>query len=223
MIASTLNHPITSGDKSPILFPKHSHHCICAASGSGKTYYMLKMLKNIDYFFEDPPKKIIYVYKIYQSIFDDFKNVEFIQDLPTIDQIASYNPLEFKLIILDDLTSEIVNNNDWLNFFCVGAHHMNFCVFYLKQSIFEPGKYSRLINLQTHIFHLFENKRDSSSLVCLARQIMPGNNAFFMDAYKKCITTKFNPLIIDMHPQTNEKYMFRSHIFDKFPTIYIKA
>ena len=212
---------IQTPSKSPILFPNHSLHCLVAASGSGKTHYCLSLIKNIEFFYKERPKHILYVYEVWQDIFDTISGVEFIQHLPDIDKITSYDKDDFKCLILDDQCSSISNSKDYSNLFCITAHHYNYTVFYLKQSLFDRGgKYSRLINLQIHYFHLFECKRDIGTISNLGKQILPGEASYFMDCYRKATSTKYQPLLVDLHPHTDQKYMLRTDIFNPFPTIY---
>ena len=45
---------------------------VCGPSRCGKTVFIAKLLENISVFAKSPPEKVIYVYKIWQSLFDDF-------------------------------------------------------------------------------------------------------------------------------------------------------
>ena len=210
-------------EKSPLLFPNHSIHCLVAASGSGKTHYCLSILKNIEFFYKEKPNHIIYVYEVWQDIYNTISGVEFIHHLPSIEKITSYNQDDFKCLILDDQCQEVSNSKEYSEFMCISCHHHNYTVFYLKQSLFDRvGKYSRLINLQTHYFHIFECKRDIGVISNLGRQILPGQSSFFMDAYKRATSIKYQPLLIDLHPHTETEYMLRSDIFNPFPTVYKK-
>ena len=212
---------IATPQKSPILFPNHSLHCLVASSGSGKSHYCLSILKNIDFFYAERPKHILYVYEVYQDIFDDITGVEFIEGLPEISKLLSYDQKAFKCLVLDDQCTSVNSSKDYANFMCVHAHHYNYTVFYLKQSLFDrQGKYSRLINLQMHFYHLFENRRDTNTITNLGKQILPTESKYFLDAYRKATVKKFSPLLVDLHPLTDAKYMLRSNIFSPFPTIY---
>ena len=67
--------------------------------------------------------------------------------------------------------SECINNEEIMNLFTVGTHHINTSVFFLTQNIFSKGKYSRDISLNTNYMILFKNPRDQQQFQILARQI----------------------------------------------------
>lgn len=57
------------------------------ASGSGKTSFIFELLINAQMMFKKIPKKIIYCYSTYQSLYDDMKSrvkgIEFFEGLPS--------------------------------------------------------------------------------------------------------------------------------------------
>lgn len=60
---------------------------------------------------------------------------------------------------------------------------------------------------------LFRNKRDRNQVKVLGSQLMPGRGEYFMDSYKKAMTTPWGYLLIDIHPRSDTLYELRTRIF----------
>jgi hypothetical protein len=80
-------------------------------------------------------------------------------------------------------------------------------VIFLLQNVFQKGKSMRTASLNCHYFIIFGAKRDPSQIATLGRQIFPGNNKYFMSAYKAAISLKpFNFLLVDLSPRSDKSY-----------------
>ena len=71
----------------------------------------------------------------------------------------------------------------------------------------------RSISLNSHVFFIFKNGRDSLQIQSLARQMFPGQVRFFMDAYQRAISQPYNCLIIDIAPDSIQDYQLRTFPF----------
>ena len=60
---------------------------------------------------------------------------------------------------------------------------------------------------------LFKNVRDATQVAILARQMYPGNGKFMMEAFKDSTSKPYGYLLVDMRPETDERYRLRSNIF----------
>ena len=96
--------------------------------------------------------------------------------------------------------------------FCVLSHHLKISVLIINQNTFYQGKISRTISLQVHYFVLFPNNRDKTQVKTLARQISPGQVTAFMEIYNDCVAKPYSYLIIDIVPNSEQKYKFRTNI-----------
>ena len=80
------------------------HMIVSSMSMGGKTYFVLKLLRHLDFLLEKTPSQIIYYYKNYNSEFEseDLKHVKFIATLPvSADEI----PTDSLLVFDDQMTS----------------------------------------------------------------------------------------------------------------------
>jgi hypothetical protein len=87
------------------------------------------------------------------------------------------------LIILDDLTNEIILNQDMLKLFTQGMHHRDVSVIFMTQNIFQQGKHVRTVALNVKYLVLFANPRDNLQVSFLGRQIFPGKSEKLVEAY----------------------------------------
>ena len=49
---------------------------VSGPSRCGKTFFISELLENIDTFSKDPPETVLYIYKVWQTKFDEMKSVE---------------------------------------------------------------------------------------------------------------------------------------------------
>jgi hypothetical protein len=193
--------------------------CIVAgASGSGKSTFLFELLKNAKFMFAEVPTKIIYCYSTYQPLFDEMKkyveNIEFFEGLPSKEDMDIWSfEYGFRILVIDDLAQKASENVDIVNLFTIYSHHRKFSVFFVVQNLFTGGKYFRTISLNSHYFVLFNNQRDQLQIQTLARQMFPGETKYFMNAYMKATKKKYNYLLVDVSPHSNQLYKLRTDIF----------
>ena len=119
------------------------------------------------------PTKIIYCYGGYQKEFDKLPpHMELVEGFPNnlSDMLHGH---DYSLIVLDDLVSQIPNDQ-CVDLFTPGLHHRGIATLYLTQNIFLPSKLSRMISLNSHYYVIFRNLRDSLCISTLAKQMFPG-------------------------------------------------
>ena len=175
---------------------------------SGKTFFIYNLLKNWDLYIDNVPEKILYCYSVWQPLYNkmltDIQKIEFNNGLP-----ETSNSLTNCLIILDDLMIDCLQNKDVLNLFTIGSHHKQISLIFITQNLYEKGKYSRSISLNSHYFVLFNNRRDKTQINYFARQTYPRNQLFFYEVYEDAMKEKYGNLIIDLK-STNELTQMRS-------------
>jgi len=181
-------------------------------------------LQHLDDMFEDdPPKKVLYCFGVYQELYDDMKSIcTFHEGLPTADTINDFANGEHRIIVLDDLLNDVVQNTDMEKLFVLGSHHKKLSVFFLSQNLFQQGRCARTIALNTAYLILFKNYRDTSQLITLGRQLVPGHHNVLIEAYKDATTlTRYGYLIIDLSPHTEDQFRWRTRVFPgEDPIIY---
>ena len=194
-------------DCEDVKFEHPSNWLIGAQSQGGKTYFVYQLLKIADIFKPDLPK-IIYCYAEWQTLYEkmmiEINNITFMKGLPDIID------LENVVIVLDDLMSDVIENQSLLNLFTVGSHHKKISTIFLTQNIYEKGKYARTISLNCHYMVLFKNLRDQSQVLHLSRQLYPGDTKFFQEVFKLATEEKYGHLILDLKQKSNNSLRLRS-------------
>ena len=209
-----------------IPFKSCSTFGIVGPTKSGKSYFLYRIIENIQLMFgEDPPTKILYCYGVMQPLFDEIKEkypiVEFHEGLPTAETIDKFTNATHRMIVLDDLLEEVVKSREMERLFILGSHHKKLSVFFLTQNLYQQGSCSRTIALNTAYLILFKNYRDSSQIVTLGRQTAPGNHHALVEAYKDATSCNHGYLCLDLSVNTDERFMWRTNIFPgEDPIIY---
>lgn len=201
-------------------FKPFSTFAIFGSTQSGKTSFIFKVLKNLNELFEtNPPKQVIYCYGIYQKLYDQMQNelgniITFLHGLPSREQIEDLGRDRIhKLIILDDLMSEIASSKTIQDLYTQFSHHLGLSVVLISQNLFQQGKASRTIAINTSYLILMKSMRTASQISYLGRQLYPGKPGLLEQIYTDCMSVPYGYLIIDCNPHSDDKYRLRSHIF----------
>ena len=145
---------------------------VVGSTSSSKTIFVYNLLRECNDVFVQPIETILYCYTCYQSLYDEISlNVPFVdfhEGLPTEDSVTEFGNEGHKLLILDDLMSK-VSSSVILDLFCQFSHHKNISVIFMIQNIFHGGKSTHSINLNSHYYILFKNKRDVGQVKTLGR------------------------------------------------------
>jgi hypothetical protein len=139
------------------------------------------------------------------------KNLEFHEGVPTQQDIDSFVDGKHNVVVLDDLMSDIVRDEDIQHLFTRGSHHKNLTVLYLTQNAFCQGKCARTISLNCAYLVLFKNPRDVYQIRLMGRQI--GLPRTLPEAYEDCMEDKYGYLVIDLSPHHVGLPHLSSHIF----------
>ena len=206
-----------------IPFQSGSPMIIAGPTGSGKTFWTHKLLRNE--MFTQPVSSILYCYGVFQNYFNDFKipNLTFHKGLPSKEEVESLHDGNFHIIVLDDLMEYIIKSVDTQNLFTKYCHHYNITAIFVTQNVFAQGPCGRTININTHILVIFANKRDESQALHLGKQLFPWNSKIFMEAYEDATSQMYGYLIFDCDPKSSRNIRMRTNIFPGEQTIcYIK-
>ena len=135
--------------------PTWKHPFTATISGPtqcGKTQWTLKFIKHINQMVSPSIERIVWCYSIYQDIFDDQKNIEFHEGIPSE---ALFDGKRKTLLILDDLMSQVDDRVE--NIFTKLSHHKSVSVLFLTQNLFFKSKQARTISLNSHYIVVFQN------------------------------------------------------------------
>ena len=199
-----------------LLYPR-STICISGPSNSGKSTLVYEILKHrYNLFNGDPPKKILFCYSIYQPFYDkikrELKDVTMYEGMPEEKIIQDFSDNNHNIIILDDLGHKLMQNESIEMLFTQLAHHMNLTVVFILHNLFQQGKYSRTIALNTKYIFLFKSPRDLTPIKILGRQAFPDKSNIFLEAYQDAVSKPFGYLLVDFTPHVNDKFRLRSNI-----------
>ena len=189
---------------------------ISGPSRCGKTFFISELLENIESFAKDPPETILYIYKVWQSKFDEMKSVVhgFIEDSENlIQQIKEIALGQNVFVIFDDL----INSKslvDIATLFTVDARHMNISMAFLTQRMFVNNEHFRQISQNSDYFCIFKNPRNSSEIRTLAQQLTPGS-LNLIEIYKEATKNPFSYLLINLTQECDSNVKYISQIFDE--------
>ncbi|MES9885138.1 MAG: hypothetical protein ABW185_30220 [Sedimenticola sp.] len=178
----------------------------------------MRLLQNAEGMFKQQPKRILYCYSVWQQIYDEMErtipNISFHQNLPSEEEFKEYVfPDKSNVIcVFDDLMREMADSQFVQNIFCVYSHNYNVTVIYLVHNLFQKGKVTRTVSLNTKYFILFANNRDKQQIQHFGRQVFPGNVNYLLSAYKVATSVPFGYLLIDLNTHSNKQYQLRSRI-----------
>ena len=176
---------------------------IAGPSRSGKTQWVMNLLRQKDESIEPPPEKIVYCYMHWQQHYEGLRqfspSTQFHEGLPHAHFLKE---LENCVIIIDDLMDVAMKEPAIMSIFTEGSHHRNVSVIFLSQNIFHQGKHSRTMSLNVQYMVLFKNARDQSQIQTLARQMFPTDWHSFLNHYKVETSKEYGHVILDLHPGT---------------------
>ena len=191
---------------------------IAGATKSGKSTFVMKMLLSMDQVFDQNVEEVIFVYTVWQPIYEQLEarlkdKILFRQDIPSKVEIDTLTQdMKFRIMVLDDLQSKL-STADVSDFVTIYCSHRNLSTFILLQNFYYEGKHLRTISLNVQTIVLFKNYRSARQVKTLATQMHPGHTNYMIDAYNKA--TASDPhgyLLIDLDPRTDKRYQFRTQI-----------
>lgn len=213
--------------KSLLPFEPCSSMLLSGQTGSGKTQWVYQFLKNLEKMYtRDPPKHVLYCYGIYQPLFDEMEktvsNFSSKRGLPSPEELDDFTrDRSHKLIVIDDLIHEVVQNKEMELLFTQGTHHRCVSVIMITQNLYHRGKHSRTIALNTWYTVLMKNLRDVSQIGILGRQLYPGKVKGFLKAYEDALSSKHGYLVVDVSPAGDDRYRIRTNVFPgQEPLVY---
>ena len=189
---------------------------ISGPSRCGKTFFVADLLQNIQTFAKQPPSQVIYIYKVWQTKFDEMKSVVhiFMQDEKNIiEKIKEYATGIPILIVFDDMINSS-SLSDLASLFTVDARHMNMSLVFLTQRMFVNDEHFRQISQNCDYFIVFKNPRNSSEIRTLAQQITPGS-LHLINMYIEATKEPFSYLFINLTQECPPEVKYLSQFFSR--------
>lgn len=192
---------------------------------SGKTNFVLHLLKHASTMFTDRVEEIHYCYASYQSIYDTIKEVDgvdkvvFHSGMPLVNECVKWSYMKQHIVVVfDDLMTELSRDKEMVKFVTVNCSHNRITMIVLLHNIFQPGL--RTLSINTHYVVLFKNKRDTLQVDTFGRRVMKDRVKYFNACYRKATARPYGYLFVDMHPISDDKFVLRTRIFpDETPTL----
>lgn len=170
----------------------------------------------------DPPiDKVLYCYQVYQpNLFGDLQkavpHIEFHKGLPSGFGDGS------KIIVLDDLMTEVSTSDELVKAFSIYSHHNNISIIFLTQNFFNKGN-TRNLTLNCKYIVAMKNPRDTTFIQFLGRQMNGNkNNIPLNEAYADAMKKPYGYVVIDLSQTQNDMYRYRSSLFAEDCTVYVK-
>ncbi len=192
------------------------------ASGSGKTWWLHRLLQESNALLTDTVDRTVWCYGAYQPVLQ-----QMLQTIPNfylsqgcdeeiLRQYGVFDPKVRTLLILDDLHQEMASSALLSQLFCKFSHHTNTMVVFVTQNLYHKGSAMRDVTTNCHYLICLSQPRDKSIMATLARQMFPGKGGYFLAAYQDAVSfTPYGYLIEDALPSTPENLQLRSGVFAK--------
>uniref|UniRef100_A0A914MC69 Uncharacterized protein n=1 Tax=Meloidogyne incognita TaxID=6306 RepID=A0A914MC69_MELIC len=189
---------------------------ISGATGSGKTQWLLKFLKNTELLIDPPPSKIMYCFGEMNEIVFKIKEmgITTYNDVPEPEVIKQH-----QLLVLDDLMLNI--QSEFLDLlFTRGSHNWGVSVIFVTQSLY--GRNIKTARANAHYILLTKNPQGLLQVRTLGSQLFPKLMNYFLESYRDATSERFSYLLINMHPSTEEHLRLSTNIFPgEKTTIYL--
>ncbi len=195
-----------------------SRMLVCGPSMSGKSTFILGLVKHRDLVYDQTFERILYclpedALHLHQDFVKEmeiaFPNLEIIEGLPRIHDLHIKDNKNHKLLILDDLMISVFDTQTMVDLITKDSHHCNCSVIITSQNYFHPSKYGRTFVRNCSEKVLFFDKTDAKQLGMLSLQIYPTKPTFL----KSCFDWIFK-----YHSHEKLKYLLiDSSILSHFP------
>lgn len=179
-------------------------------SGAGKTFFVKKFLRNLDYMSDTRFSQIFLYYAEWQPSYKELsllRKIEFREGVPQGGDFPENSGP--KLVIIDDLMAD--SGKSVVNIFTRASHHRDLSVFFLTQNLFHQGQ--REISLNSNYIVVFKNPRDKAQISHFSRQFCPENPRYVQEAYFDATSKPHGYLLFDLKQSTPEECRLRTNIF----------
>ncbi len=183
---------------------------ISGPSQSGKSSLLFNILSDPSLIFDHVPQRIVYVYGIWQELFDSESSIEFVSSLDKVLDDDFFDTKIRNCLIIDDKMEEMSSHSKASRLFSKYIHHSNVSVFFVVQNLFRQGKAMRDIVLNCQYIILFKSNRDVGQIQLLGRQL---GLKHLVPSYEICIKEPFSYLFIDLHPRTPALLQLQTNLF----------
>ncbi len=196
---------------------------------SGKSTFALNLLKYREKIYSNSFCRIIYalpehMFHLHQKFISDLKEVcsfiEIVEGLPDLFYLnLGMDKNSHKLIILDDMMSQVFESKQMLELITTTSHHSNISVITICQTLYFPSKHRVTFIRNCSEKVIFHDKVDQNQLSILSRHVFPSKPNFLQECfdfiYKISKKKDLKYLVLDANPLSQLPYncIVRSFIF----------
>lgn len=215
---------MASNGEESCLVPFKTPLCLSlyGASRCGKSRLLAQLLLNIDKVFDPPPDRIVFVYSIFQDVYEELERklgsrIHFITTTPDAAELETFykETGQTTLLALDDRMSEVndtTSGKNLLRLASISSHHAGITLVLVMHSLFHNTNTAREIALNCHANILFPNSRNSGQISRFAAQVMSENKKFFLESFNLATKEKYGYLVCDTDPSSDNKFSLRTSI-----------
>ena len=185
-------------------------------TNTGKTYNLLRMLKNPEYVISNLPEnyKIYYVHGPYQEKFNEFPNISFFSgwDHEALSPSVLKNTKDL-ILILDDCYHEI--DPHFLRYLWTALmHHNGWTIFLLLHHLYSQSvKFLRELTLNTSTFIFSYSPVSKSMVKTFAYQYFGDDSQRFLEVFDNVLKDKkYSYLVCDFSPHCLDRFRLRTAI-----------
>lgn len=201
-------------------FQSGATHLLAGSTGSGKTYAVMEILRNIKDLFVDGERiqNVVYYYASWQDVYDEIReeNIvsKWVQRMPTneefVEDVQDFKRDGGSVVVIDDFMSEI--SKELVDIVTVSARHNRASTFILFQSLFPTDRLARQISLNVKYIWVFKNPRENAQFAHLVRQIAPQDYKWMVDVYHKVTQDPYTYILMDLTQATQDHLRVRSNV-----------
>ena len=189
------------------------------ATNTGKTFNLLRILKNPEYVISNLPEnyKIYYVHGPYQEHFKQHPHIKFFAgwDHEPLSQSALQNTRDL-ILVLDDCYHEICPH--FLRYLWTALmHHNNFTIFLLLHHLYSQSvKFLRELTLNTTTFFFSYSPVSKSMVKTFAYQYFGDDSPRFLEVFDQVLKDKkYSYLVCDFSPHCLDRFRLRTALTEE--------
>ncbi len=200
-------------------------------SSSGKTQFLLSLLREKHKLITPCPKHIFLFYQEIQPAYSQLVSERLIshmhRGIPNYedlrDMVRSYKDDGGSLLIMDDALMDM-DSADMQSWFIQGSHHSNASVICVSQQLFFQSKHYRTLSINASYLILFRNVRESRQIQTLASQVSAQRASYLVQAITRATSKAFSYCVLDFKQNQSDSCRVRSHLFahEAPPRVYIQ-
>ena len=219
---------VYEGDYNPAAFLPVFRVLISGPAGVGKTTWVYQLLKERKHLIRGDIDRVWYCspglehgtsedHELGDRLQELFPGqLELVQGLPDFEMVGNYEG--HKVVILDDLSQDVVNNPEIYKLYSYLSTHRQISTVYLSQSIFTPSKYGSAILRNSDYHVIFLDRTNVLTLSTLSKNSHPGGGNLYFQ-YLNWLDERhlvYSPYIVvdnSTKAKTSKEFRVRSRIF----------